>query len=254
MKSKIKIFNLILSIVAPVLLVTVLVLALTYGWYMQRQQTATIDAKTKNLAVEYSFDDSEETNVIEYTVKNISFFDYSKIKEDQTIESTQVEMKYLPIMAVKLDIKLKNNCDSNISYKIKFESTKVIEKDDDDNVISIAYVDCVFNSMPNDTSSINEISELKTNGNGVTYTNTSLSSVALLDSTTLTSDSELAPTEFVTVSLYIFGVQEIDEAKNDVFLYDVANDNNEVTRTLKDYSFKLVFESVPLGEATVVEE
>ena len=261
MKKKLNILNLILSIVAPIALITVVVISIVFGWYTNRQQVANIDATTKNVAVEYTFDNDTEKNVLNYTVNNLAFFDIDSNDED----NNKIELRYLPVMAVKLTLKLKNNSSNNINYKITFESTKEIEKDKTDTTkkTSIAYVDCLFYNV----SGINPASTTFTTVEsikgatqaGITYTNVTnanattsnpftTTSKAVRDSAGLATGKELAPTDDpVTVDMYIYGVQEIDSAKNDDFLY-----NND--KSLKSYNFSLTIESIPLGETQVLEQ
>jgi len=260
-KKKLNILNLILSIVAPIALITVVVISIVFGWYTNRQQVANIDATTKNVAVEYTFDNDTEKNVLNYTVNNLAFFDI-----DST-DTNKIELRYLPVMAVKLTLKLKNNSSNNINYKITFESTKEIETDKTDTTkkTSIAYVDCLFYNV----SGINPASTTFTTVEsikgatqaGITYTNVTnanattanpftTTSKAVRDSAGLSTGQELAPTDDpVTVDMYIYGVQEIDSAKNDDFLYETV----DTVKTLKKYNFSLTIESVPLGEAQVSE-
>ena len=56
----------------------------------------------------------------------------------------------------------------------------------------------------------------------------------------------LAPNAEVSIDIYLFGVQEIDSASNDDFLYD---DEKE----LRDYLFSLTISSVPVGDEVVTE-
>ena len=124
--------NLIMSIITSCTLV-ILLITLVFAWYTSKQQIGEIDATTKNVAVEYKFDDSTNKNVMNYNVKNLSFFD---------VDSTQ-ELKYIKTMAVKMEINLKNNSSNEISYKVIFNSTKT-ETERNSTVVSRAYIDCVY--------------------------------------------------------------------------------------------------------------
>lgn len=264
MKKKLNILNLILSIVAPIALITVVVISIVFGWYTNRQQVANIDATTKNVAVEYTFDNDIEKNVLNYTVNNLAFFDI-----DST-DTNKIELRYLPVMAVKLSITLKNNSSNDINYTITFESTKTIKPDSNDDPVSIAYIDCLFYDVdshfkddddefiiPDGLTTVEDIKGVSeagitytnvTNGNATAQSPFTTTSKAVRDSAGLSTGKILKPTDdAVTVDMYIYGVQEIDSAKNDDFLY---NDD----KSLKSYSFSLTIESVPLGEAQVSEQ
>ena len=53
--------------------------------------------------------------------------------------------------------------------------------------------------------------------------------------------------------MYIYGVQEQDNALNDDFLYSYETENEVVTKNLRRYQFSLTIESIPIGEVEVVE-
>ena len=57
MSKKMRIINLIISIITPILLIISVVLIVSFGWYTKKQQIATIDATAKNVSVEYYFYD-----------------------------------------------------------------------------------------------------------------------------------------------------------------------------------------------------
>lgn len=132
--KKFKNLNLIISIAAPVLLAIVLVIIVSYGWYIKRQQVATIDATAKNVSVEYSFDEDTHTNVYNYNVEHLVFFD----------SDSEFEFTYLDEMAVKLEVYLKNKGTTPVNYSIQFKSKKISTKDSSNNIISTAYIDCLY--------------------------------------------------------------------------------------------------------------
>ncbi len=248
MKTKLKIFNSILSIIAPILLIVVVVFSISYAWYTNRQQIANIDATTKNVAVEYTFDKDTEKNVLNYSVSNIAFFDADSEDENK------IELKYLPSMAVKLTLKLKNNSSNNISYKITFDSLKDVltEKVEGETVNkSIAYIDCLFydveklNLEDASLTTVNSIKDL--DQDGIEYASNDTKASAIVDSSKYEEAIVLAKDAAVTVDMYLYGVQEIDSADSDDFLYETKNN----VKTLKSYDFTLTIESIPLGEAQV---
>ncbi len=246
-EKKFRIMSSILSIVAPLMMLTTIIVFISYGWYIKRQQTANIDATTKNVAVEYTFYSDETKNVLNYTVSNLVFFD-----EDSNVESKKIELKYLSNMAVLMTINLKNNSENDITYKLTFESAKDVTLDDEKNVTSKAYISCLFynlENIPSTVSTVKGIRELEQDG--VTYSNTDTQFKAEYDSGYDESNLiKLAPEAEKTISIYLFGVQEIDSAKNDDFLYEL-NSNNE--KVLKDYLFSLTILSVPVGDVEVSE-
>ena len=235
MKTKLKIINNILSIIAPILLIVVVVFSVLYGWYTNRQQVANIDATTKNVAVEYTFDDDTEKNVLNYSVDNLAFFD-----ADST-DDNKIELKYLPVMAVKLTLNLKNNSTNNINYKVTFESAKSIVYDEDDNTKknSVAYIDCLFydvegiNMSTTSLTTVNSIKALDTDG--ITYTNSSstTTSKAVCDPSAYDTAIVLAPEDDIDLVMYLYGVQEIDTAKNDDFLYETKTVSGQQVKVLK---------------------
>ncbi len=246
MKNKLKIIQIILAIVTPILLVSTVVVIIVFGWYIKRQQTANIDATTKNVSVEYSFNDDDEKNVVNYNVKKLVFFDTDSTDENK------IELKYLDLMAIKLNLKLKNNSSNDITYKITFESEKQIvsETVEDETVNkSIAYVDCVFYNIKNIPNTVTTVEGIKSlTQDGVSYVNTeeTTTNKAIYDSSSISPSVLLEKEDDVTISLYIYGVQEKDGAKNDDFLYDENGD-------LVHYSFSLTIEAVPQGEVEADE-
>lgn len=252
MSRKFKIFNNILSIVAPILLIATVIVFISYGWYVKRQQTANIDASTKNVAIEYTFDDDESKNVVNYTVSNLSFFDIDSTDENK------IELIYLSSMAVSLTLNLKNNSSNNVTYKITFNSLKDVIKetiDDEEVTKSIAYIGCLFydlESIPNTVTKIEDILELE--DTGVTYISDDTKYIATYDSGSDPNNLVLLePDDDIEIKMYLFGIQEIDEAKNDDFLYEEVTENNVTTKKLKTYSFSLTIESIPVGDEVITE-
>ena len=133
-----------------------------------------------------------------------------------------------------------------------FDQLKDVTLDDEKNVTSKAYISCLFynlENIPSTVSTVKGIRELEQDG--VTYSNTDTQFKAEYDSGYDESNLiKLAPEAEKTISIYLFGVQEIDSAKNDDFLYEL-NSNNE--KVLKDYLFSLTILSVPVGDVEVSE-
>ena len=252
MKNKSRIISNILSIFAPALFVVAVAITVIFGWYINTQQVANIDATTKNVAVEYTFDGGSEKNVLNYTVDNLAFFDADSTDDDL------IELKYLPTMAIKLTLKLKNNSTNNINYTVTFESAKDIVFDPNDDTVkkSVAYIDCLFyedlDTTDMTTTSFTTVNSIKdAEQDGITYENTSTSatSKAICASSSYSTPVILEPEDETTLVMYLYGVQEIDNAKNDDFLYET---NNGV-KSLKQYAFSITIESIPLGDVEVEE-
>ena len=249
-EKRIRVFSNILSIVAPLMMLVTIIVFISYGWYIKRQQTANIDASTKNVAVEYTFDEDETKNVLNYTVSNLVFFD-----ENSNVDSKKIELKYIYDMAVLMTVNLKNNSSNDITYKLTFASSKEYAYDDDDNVTSIAYIsaiidiDDILDGVTTSTTTVAGIRSIAQDG--VTYTNTSAQFTAEYDSGYDEDDLILlAPNAEVSIDIYLFGVQEIDSASNDDFLYELDSNDEKV---LKNYLFSLTISSVPVGDEVVTE-
>ncbi len=248
--KKAKIFNLIISIAAPILLVTAVVIIISYGWYVRKQQIATIDANAKSLAVDYTFDGNEATkDVLTYQVENLVFFD----------NDSEFEYGYLDDMKITLSLKLHNKSENPVTYTITFTAIKSTVTDQTSgDTTSIAYVDCIFTEIPEATSTIKTINSARvsspsdTTTNIITYTDSSTERTAIYDSGTATiaknddnSDNDTTNDE-TTLVLCLYGVQEMDDASNEPFLYNTyptALNNNT-------YAFTLTIEAVPQGAAT----
>ena len=139
--KKSKIINLIISIAAPILLVTAVVLIISYGWYVRKQQIATIDANAKNLAIDYTFDSDSESNKLRYEINNLVFFD----------NNSEFEYQYLADMAVNMSVHITNKSSNPVSYKLTFSSSKISDTN------TVSYVDCLFSGIPAATSTIKTI-------------------------------------------------------------------------------------------------
>ncbi len=245
--SKMSRMNFILLVIAPIILAAT-VAVIVYAWYINNGLTGQIDATTKNVAIEYTFDGKQATkNTSRYAVSNMVFFD---------VEAEE-ELQYIDDMAVRLDINLINKSSNDASYIITFTSTKQVTTENNTD-ISIAYVDCLFDVDLNHFTSAETISDIKeTAVSGYTYTTSTSGGVTKVIATKNSKDASLSDMkpagttdpvdgDKVTVSLYIFGVQEIFSAKNDDFIYNA----NGTPRT---YTFTLTIETIPQGEATVTE-
>ena len=232
-RSKLNIVFFVLAILAPILIAGIAI-GVIRAWYTNVIQTGDLDATTKNMSIKYTINNSKE-NITSYNISNLVFFD----------SNSEQEGKYLNSMSFHIELSLTNNSSDEVSYTIKLESTKTVLKDDDDNEISKAYVACVYDSTAVDTTNHKTVDSYLVNNQatGVTYENTTTSFTATKESKT-----NLAKDANVKVQLYIFGIQDIDPALSQDFLYtDITKAD---TRT---YNFKLTIIAEPKGSPVVTE-
>lgn len=235
-RSKLNIVFFVLAILAPILIAGIAI-GVIRAWYTNVIQTGDLDATTKNMSIKYTINNSEE-NITSYNIANLVFFD----------SNSEQEGKYLNSMSFHIELSLTNNSSDEVSYIIKLESTKTVLKDDDNNEISKAYVACVYDSTAVDTTGHKTVDSYLVNNDatqatGVTYENTTTSFTATKESTT-----NLAKDANTKVHLYVFGIQDIDPALSQDFLYtDITKAD---TRT---YNFKLTIIAEPKGSPVVTE-
>lgn len=243
----------ILTIATPLLMVFTVVI-LVYAWYTNTLQTGEIDATTKNFTIEYTFDDDTEKNVLEYEVDDIAFFQYQ----------AEEEIDFLEGEVVPLEINLLNKSTSDMIYTITLKSTKtvltgtkIVEEQQVTVVQSVAYIGAVL-----DFDDIGSTDTYKSIQSRVEVADDENYTAAEYDiSATDAQTSENATQYFIcettgeiatgvttptTITLYLFGIQEIEDATNDMFIY---NSNG----TLKSYSFELTINAVPISNATEEE-
>ena len=111
--------------------------------------------------------------------------------------------------------------------------------------ISKAYVACAYDSTTVDTTNHKTVDSYLVNNQttGVTYENTTTSFTATKEST-----SNLAVNGNVKVQLYIFGIQDIDPALSQDFLY------TDITKAdTRSYNFKITIIAEPKGSPVVTE-
>ena len=223
----ITILNLILSIFTPIFVVVVTA-SLLYAWYTNTIQTGSLDASTQNVSIEYKINNSEDTNVLTYNISNLAFFDST---------ATQ-ETKYLNTMAFRIDLNIKNKSKTAVGYRVLFESTKTVVQNSNNETISRAYPACIYDNVT-PTSSLTTVTSFLSRDNATNNDTVFNSSKS--------GSSDLDVDASTTITLYVFGIQDIAQASSDDFLYTA---NRADTRT---YSFKLSIIAEPKGEATVAE-
>lgn len=232
-----KILTVILSMILPVLLI-VTIISVVNAWYTNVLQTGEINASTQNLAIKYKINNSTE-NVLTYNITNLVFFDANSTSEGQ----------YLEDMAFEISLDLENNSSVDVNYKIIFDSTKTIVTSGDEET-SKAYAACIFDDVTKDTTNNQTVNSYMVNvENELTYSNTSTAFKATKVGTSILpkKDETDATANKTNIKLYVFGIQDIDSASSDDFLY---NGNKETTRR---YTFTITIVAEPNGEADVSE-
>lgn len=240
MDNKRQLIYRIVIILVPIL-VAIASIPIIYAWYVNVIRTGKIDGSTKNVSINYTFDNGRttSTNSLTYTIDNLAFFDIDN--EDETA--------YFSLMACDLEIHLENTSQSDMTYTVVFQTTKREILDGEDNVISKSYVACYMTNNPTTT-----IAALKTNGtvsgNSVTYTETTTSFQASTASPEYAlKASNSGTTDEATIHLYLIGVQEIDSATNTDFLYSEAGGN----RSLTQYTFTITITGTPKSDSIATE-
>ena len=237
----------ILSIFTPLLMVFTVVV-LVYAWYTNTLQTGEIGATTKNFTIEYTFDDETEKNVTEYDdANNLAFFQY---------QATQ-EIDFLYDEVVPFEIHLTNKSTSDMNYTITLKSTKTIltaTVGENQVVQSVAYVGALldFEDIGSDDTYTSIKSRVEAandeNYTAQEYDPDEEDSEYFICETTgqilKTPDGE-TPTP-TTITLYLFGIQEIASATNDMFIYDNQGE-------LQSYHFELTINAVPISNPTEEE-
>ena len=241
MKNRKHILYAILLISIP-LLVGIIAISISYGWYVKVIRTGKIDGSTKNVSINYELKNGEDaaTNTLTYSIDNLAFFD---------IENSD-ETPFFNSMAVDLKLKLTNTAKSDMKYTITYQATKRIIKDEEENDVSISYVACFYNSIPNNYNANTKISSLATNSNTCSYTNNS----TLFSATYESQDFELkaanqTDSDEVTLDLYLIGVQEIPTAKNTDFMYTESLG----VKSLIQYQFTITITGIPKSDSSAAE-
>ena len=248
-KSKSGIVLKVLYIVAPLLMVFTVVM-LIYAWYTNTLQTGELDVTTKNFTIEYTFDENTEKNVLTYTVNDIAFFDYDATEE----------IGYLESEARPLEIHLKNTSDSDMNYTVTFKAIKQVVTETNPTtstteVKSVAYVGAVldFDGIGTTYNSIKArytADTEQTNYKAALYDATSETTITATNflevkTTGVLNGKTNQQEDTADLSLYIFGIQEIDTAINSQFIYNGA--------ALRTYTFELTIYAEPISNASTTE-
>lgn len=241
MKDRRQLIYRILIIAMP-LLIALVAIPMIYGWYVRVIRTGKIDGSTKNVSINYNFNDGRRnsTNSLTYTIDNLAFFDIGN----------ENETSYFNSMAVDLVITLTNTSTSDMTYSITFSTSKRNGLDNEENIVSKSYVACYFKNI-SDEETVSELQENGTvSGNTVTYTETTSTYTAQATSAEYALKAENAGnTDVATIHLYLIGVQEKDSATNTDFLYSEAGRNRDLTK----YTFTITIVGTPRSDSDVTE-
>ena len=204
----------ILSITAIVILV---ISTIVYAWYTNTDRVnQEIDGSTDDIVLDYNIN-NEEITTTSYTISNLTFFDIDN----------KNELKYLSSMAVCLELNITNYSKSAVDVTVSFKSDKQ-EKKDGETVISNAYVQGIVSKSKNDFLATTD----KTTINDYIVPSSSI--------------SNLGKSENTTIYIYLFGVQMVDSATNEYFLYKIKNGNKTYTK----YDFTITIKATKSTEAT----
>ena len=236
-KKKLNIMIVILSILAPILVLGIGIGLIT-AWYTNVIQTGDINASTQNMSIKYTINNSTE-NILTYDITNLVFFDANSTSEGQ----------YLEDMAFEISLDLENNSSVDVNYRIMFDSKKTIVTSNDEQT-SRAYAACVFDDVTKDLEEHTTVNSYMVSvANELTYSNTSTAfNATKYGTSTLPKKDDTNPNANKTnIKLYVFGIQDIDTASSDDFLY---NGNRNTTRR---YTFTISIIAEPNGTPDISE-
>ena len=236
-KDKLNIILLSLSILASVLIIFVSI-SMVRAWYTNAIQTGEINAETQNMSIKYTINNSTE-NTLTYDITNLVFFDADSTYEGQ----------YLEDMAFEISLDLENKSSVDVNYRIMFDSTKTIVTSNDEQT-SRAYAACVFDDVTKDLTNHTTVNSYMVDVvNELTYSNTSTAFKATKYGTSILpkKDDTNPNANKTNIKLYVFGIQDIDTASSDDFLY---NGNKNTTRR---YTFTISIVAEPNGTPDISE-
>lgn len=204
----------ILSITAIVILV---ISTIVYAWYTNTDRVnQEIDGSTDDIVLDYNIN-NEEVTTTPYTISNLTFFDIDN----------ENELKYLSSMAVCLELNITNYSKNAVDVTVSFDSVKQ-EKKDGETVISNAYVQGIVST--------------KEEAFPVTIDKTKISDYIV----TSGNVSNLEQNKSTTIYIYLFGVQMVDSATNEDFLYEIIDGNKIYTK----YDFTITINATKANKST----
>ena len=238
MKRNEVIFRIIIISIPVIALLTAI--SLSVAWYIHTIRTGSIDASTKNVSLSYTLTTNgtnTKTDVYEYSIDNLAFFDI-----DNSFETS-----YFNQMACELSLTLTNVSNSAMTYTVTFTSNKRVREENNE-VISKSYVACYYQNNPSGT-----ISSLATNGtvsgNTIAYSNTDQAFTVTNTSPTGALSASGEVNDSVTFTLYLIGVQDIDEATNTDFLYT----ESAGIRRYTNHPFTITITAEPISNSAAEE-
>lgn len=222
----------ILSITAIVILV---ISTIVYAWYTNTDRVnQEIDGSTDDIVLDYNIN-NEETTTTSYKISNLTFFDIDN----------ENELKYLSSMAVCLELNITNYSKNDVDVTVSFKSDKKEKKDEDEKeVISNAYVEGIVLSKDkvSDDGKLEIPEKYKTISDYITANKTTIND----DIVSSGNISNLAQSKSTTIYIYLFGVQTVDSATNEDFLYEIKNGN----KTYIDYKFTITIKATKANKST----
>lgn len=186
--------KLIAIIGLTILLITASV-SLIYAWYINTNKVGHIDAQSDGIVLVYKLN-GEYNKTNEYSIDNLVFFDIDNTKET----------KYFKSMAYKIEILLENKGTKDVVVSLTSTNTSIMQYESDGSTeASNAYADVIFTEE--------KIAD---------YSNDSLATVysEYIEGNEEISNILVSAGQAKTIYAYVFGVQKMDNAKNEDFLDD----------------------------------
>lgn len=197
----------ILSITAIVILV---ISTIVYAWYTNTDRVnQEIDGSTDDIVLDYNINDAETTTT-SYKISNLTFFDIDN----------ENELKYLSSMAVCLKLNITNYSKNDVDVTVSFDSIEQEKKDENEKVISNAYVEGIVSTKEEEFS----VTTDKTTINNYIERSGKISNLEKNKST--------------IIYIYLFGVQTVDSATNEDFLYKI-DENGDKSYTKYDFTITI---------------
>ncbi len=192
----------LITIIGLALFLIVVSTTVIYAWFINTNKVGHIDAQSDGIVLTYKLN-GEYNKTNEYSIENLVFFDTDNTKET----------KYFKNMATKIEIVLENRGSKMITVSLATSNTSIVQYEADGSTeASSAYAKVIFSEA--------EIAD---------YSNTA--SATILSEYIVGNEDidsiEIDPGQNKTIYAYVFGVQEMDNAKNEDFiketyLFDIA--------------------------------
>ena len=220
----------LINVIASLVLV-IIISSTLYAWYVRTSHTESVDVSTNGIVLSYEIDDDDTTvNTTTYSIDNLAFFDFD----------SEYEGKYFTTMCHVIQIEVTNKSKKNVDITLSYVEPNSY---DDPFCTCIVSKSGTLNSST-ETGSIKDYIETNTLAD-LTYDED-----GFIESYNTSSTFENIARDYSeTFYVYIFGIQQDDNATND-FLY---SDNAYTTG--ETYTFKLKLEAtVTPGQAAEITE